>query len=256
MSDQLFHGGTPRVSRWRRRLALWTSPRGLIRFAALVICFGFVFVVGRASVEPRPDPTPWTQTVLRAIPPGWDENCPDSPGLIVYRDRMPSGFAATAPGARAAGVAYASEVEQKMLYLDVPSIERAQRQISATARVDQLVVERQRSVATWRESLKTGTGQLWWVVSPLAARVESITADRARVLVWVSFVVSRPGATAPRVWFGIQTVELVREADDWKIWSQSLDTGPTPQSAPGAKPSDATELGERLSGFSLQGWER
>jgi hypothetical protein len=164
---------------------------------------------------------------------------------------MPTGFPATEAGARAAGVAYASEVEQKMLYLDDVAIDRAERQITADVRADQLLAQRHQAVDTWRASLETGQGQLWWVVSPLASKVESRTGDRARVLVWVSYLVSRPGATAPRVWFGVQTIDLVWEHDDWKIWSHALDAGPTPQAAPGSKPSDATELGQRLGGFQL-----
>jgi len=63
--------------------------------------------------------------------------------------------------------------------------------------------------------------------------------------------VSRSGAVSPRVWFGTQTIELVREQNDWKVFNQSLEPGPTPQAASGAKPTDASELNERLSGFDL-----
>ncbi len=258
---QVMRGASLRTWFWNlrernRTVYLLTSWRQWCGLLVMMFAFWMAYTTGEAS-DCRPGYSPGAASVVGPIEGSAPEgSLATIDGPDEYRAHMPVGFAESENGARAAGVAYAADVEQKMMYLDDPSISRAQREISAEGRRDQLVAERHRSVGTWRASLDPGEGQLWWVVSPLASRVESYTADRARVLVWVSFVVSRSGATAPRVWFGIQAIDLVREGEDWKIWAQSLDDGPTPQSSPGSKPSDATELAERLDGFQLDGADR
>lgn len=220
-----------------RRRAAW-----IVSVLVTILLFGSIRMM--ASANPA---TPSTDVAVASVPlQGFSTF-----RFTSYRERMPSGFEHSDVGAEAAGIAFASEVEQQMLYLDSPAGERGQRQISAAARVDALVSERQRRSTDWRQTLQAGQGQLWWVVTPLAWRLETYTDQQARVDVWVAFVVSRQGAAAPKVWFGTSTLDLVWERDDWRVWSQSLGDGPTPQLSPTAKPSDANELASRLDGFRL-----
>src|SRR3546814_14503259 len=57
-----------------------------------------------------------------------------------------------------------------------------------------------------REPLASGTGATWWVVEPLAVKVEAYTPDRARVSVWMVRVLSRPGVVVPQSSWVTETI--------------------------------------------------
>jgi len=221
----------------RPRRTVW-----IVSVLVTIVLFGSIRMV--ASADPS------TGSADVAVAPAPPHGAPVF-RFASYRSRMPAGFEHSEAGAESAGIAFAAEVEQQMLYLDDPAREQGQREISAAARVETLASERQRRSAEWRQTLQGGQGQLWWVVTPLARRLETYTNQQARVEVWVAFVVSRQGAAAPKVWFGTSTVDLVWERDDWRVWGQSLSDGPTPQLSQTAKPSDANELASQLDGFRL-----
>lgn len=239
---------------WRSRLQRRCTRAGFRRGAFLLVALWMAFVAGRGVDDAAPVGPPAARSCSRGqtsvtepLQFGVDN------GPTTYRHDVPVGFAGNEGGARAAGIAYATEVEERMFSLSDGAVEGATRQMSAEGRSGVMAAIHHESLDAWRAVLKPGQGQAWWVVSPLASKIESFTGEGARVSVWVAFIVSRPGAVSPRVWFGIRTIDLVREQDDWKVFDQSLVSGPTPQAAADAKPTDASELNERLAGFS-PGW--
>lgn len=220
------------------------TRRALAGIAAAVLSFA----AGYSWASASPQSSPQSSSAARIEPGASVGPSTNEPRRV---DNMPAGFARDRDGARAAAVALTSDVEQQMLYLDDAAIERAQRQISARERFALLLGERRQRTRQWRDILDAGHGQLWWIVKPLAVHTDTFTPDRSQVSVWMSYLVSRSGAVAPRVWFGVVTVDLVWERDDWRVWSQTLAEGPTASTAPGTKPTDAGSLTSRLEGFEI-----
>lgn len=248
MSRRPKFAARPLVREYRDRAVSFVPWRRALSYGKALLVFAVVFALGRSSItwsDPAPSVASSNPTSAVTVPVSVGS------GPRTVQDGMPAGFPDTEAGARTAGIAFASGAEQQMLYFDDPAIERAQREISVASRFDQLLADRRRMVDQWRNSLASGDGQLWWVVTPLASRQDAYTPDRARVMVWVSFVVSRAPSTLPRAWFGVQTVDLVWERGDWRVWSESLEPGPTPQLAAAVVPTPASDLTDRLAGFEL-----
>lgn len=166
-------------------------------------------------------------------------------------DGTPAGFARSRDGAREAAVAYTATLSQRLLYLEPDAAEAAVRAVAAEASADTLTNDVLAGLRTVREPLATGTGATWWVVEPLAAKVEAYTADRARVSVWVVRVLSRQGVVVPQSSWVTETVELVWEGGDWRLWSNESTPGPTPVLDGSDVPASAAELDTELTGFEL-----
>ena len=166
-------------------------------------------------------------------------------------DSTPAGFARSRDGAREAAIAYTATLSQRLLYLEPEAAEAAVRAVAADASVDTITRDVLAALETVREPLAAGTGATWWVVEPLAAKVEAHTTDRARVSVWMVRVLSRPGVVVPQSSWVTETVELVWERGDWRLWSDESSPGPTPVLDGSDVPASAAELDTELTGFEL-----
>lgn len=173
------------------------------------------------------------------------------PGPTHENDGAPAGFARTRDGARAAAIAYTTTLSQRLLYLEPVAAEAAIRAVAADASEDSLVADALAGLEAAREPLATGTGATWWAVNPLAVKVEAFSPDRARVSVWLVRVLSRTGVVVPQSSWLTETVELVWEADDWHLWSDTSTPGPTPVLDGSDLPATAAELETELTGFQL-----
>lgn len=87
---------------------------------------------------------------------------------------------------------------------------------------------------------------LLWQELPLTARARDDGA-RVEVQVWSVLVVAVPGVGAPRQAWRTVTIELVWEADDWKVDGWSTIPGPTPLLDQTAGIDDADAVAEVLS---------
>ena len=166
-------------------------------------------------------------------------------------DSTPAGFARSRDGAREAAIAYTATLSQRLLYLEPAEAEAAVRAIAANASVVTITHDVLAALETVREPLAAGMGATWWVVEPLAAKVEAHTTDRARVSVWMVRVLSRPGVVVPQSSWVTETVELVWERGDWRLWSDEPTPGPTPVLDGSDVPASAAELDTELTGFEL-----
>lgn len=166
-------------------------------------------------------------------------------------DSTPAGFARSRDGAREAAIAYTATLSQRLLYLEPAEAEAAVRAIAANASVDTITRDVLAALETVREPLAAGMGATWWVVEPLAVKVEAHTTDRARVSVWTVRVLSRPGVVVPQSSWVTETVELVWERGDWRLWSDESTPGPTPVLDGSDVPTSAAELDTELTGFEL-----
>jgi hypothetical protein len=163
---------------------------------------------------------------------------------------VPVGFARTPGGAAAAAVAYTATISQRALFFDAEQAERAVRLVAADAAEDTVVADVLAQLAAARTPLEAGTGTTWWVVQPLAIRSEAYSSDRARVSVWQVRVLSRQGVVVPQSSWITETVELVWEGGDWRLWSTTQRPGPTPVLDGSDLPSSAAALESILRGFT------
>jgi hypothetical protein len=165
-------------------------------------------------------------------------------------------FARGRVGARDAAVAYTATLSQQVLYLEPADAEEAVRAIAAEASADSLVADSLAALDRAREPLAGGTGPTWWAVRPLAVKVEAYSPQRARLSVWLVQVLSRQGVAVPQSSWVTETVELVWEDGDWRLWSDTTTAGPTPVLGGSDLPASAAELDSKLTGFVLLGVEQ
>ena len=173
------------------------------------------------------------------------------PGPTADVDGAPAGFARTREGARAAAIAYTATLSQRLLYLEPAAAQTAVRAVAAGASEDTLIADALTGLQAARTPLAEGTGATWWIVEPLAVKVEAFSTDRARVSVWLVRVLSRQGVVVPQTSWVTETVELVWEDSDWRLWSDTSTPGPTPVLDGSDLPASAAELDAELTGFAL-----
>lgn len=217
------------------------------RRVAVACAAAAVFLAGMATRSALHDGTPAEappQTSAPATPS-------TGPGGTQDAGSAPAGFARTEDGARAAAIAYTATLSQRLLYLDPTAVEAAVRAVAADASADSLTADALAALNAAREPLAAGTGATWWVVNPLAVKVEAFSPSRARVSVWLVRVLSQPGVLVPQSSWLTETVELVWEAGDWRLWSDASTPGPTPIVDGSDLPASAAELEAELVGFEL-----
>jgi hypothetical protein len=156
------------------------------------------------------------------------------------------GFTQTEEGAVAAAVSYAA-ASQSWLYLDDVQLEEAVGTVVAPV-APQLVDQVSNEVALLRDRLGDADGTVWFVVAPLATKLDSFDSSSAVVRVWVVRVLSADGVAVPQSGWQTLTFELGWYGD-WKVADLSEAEGPTPQLEAGLQPWAAGYLDETLVGF-------
>jgi hypothetical protein len=220
------------------------ARRQLIVAGALAAMLVIGLVVNRFGGHAQPA----TQVAAAAGPP---LPGPEGAGAVdPRRDR-------TQEGARAATLAYAAGVQQDVVYQ--PDAEaRAVLAGWMAGGVDPAEVDRTAAeLETTRKALMASRGQVWWVVSPLAAKVGSFTPDRAQVSVWLVKVLASGragggGGFIPTSGWLTATVDLVWDAErGWSVWGTTSTPGPVPGPTVGERPATSEEFTRSLDRFSL-----
>ena len=252
-----------------RRTRKQRRNRRLLIAAALGMA-GIVLALGPCSGTPdRPDPVqrpssvpaPSTEEDGSGSTEDGDDGSegqntgdptPAGPGPSSSIGGVGVGFEQSERGAVAAGMSYATAA-QSWLYLgDGQLIPAAEAVIAPDARgrlLEPLVEE----VRLLRDELQGTTGVAWYVVSPLATRLDSYTDQRAVVSVWVVRVLSADGVAVPQAGWRTLTFDLVWDNGDWRVADVTETEGPTPQLESGAQPWAAAYLDETLAGFTRVG---
>jgi hypothetical protein len=162
---------------------------------------------------------------------------------------VPVGFAPTEEGAVGAALAYAS-ASQRWLYFDDAEITAAVAVLATPAAVEGLTAEVVSEIALARDQLAASSGRVWWLVRPMATRVEFFTATVARVSVWTVTVLSATGVAVPQAEWLTVTVDLKWLDDDWRVDGVRSTPGPTPILSPKDEPWTADRFDEGLDGFT------
>ena len=162
---------------------------------------------------------------------------------------VPVGFSADEPGAVAAAVAYAT-ASQRWLYFTDDEIEAAIAAIATPVAAPRLAEDVVADVSMAREQLAQSSGRIWWLVRPLAWRVDDYRDTNARVSVWTVTILSAAGVAAPQSEFLTVTLDLAWLDGDWRVDAVRDTPGPTPITGPHDQPWDAEPFDRTLDGFT------
>ena len=158
----------------------------------------------------------------------------------------------TEEGARAAGVAYAT-ASQDWLYLGDEEIDRAVRAAAAPAAAAALSRETVAELRAARDALRQSPGRVWWLVRPLASRVERFEPPSARVVVWAVTVLSAADVALPQAEWMRVAVDLAWVEGAWRIQAVADTPGPTPMTGAKDRPWQPEPLDAALDGFQRAG---
>lgn len=231
-----------------------TRPRGRRWVAAaspvaVVFALGALLaVIGRCT--PSLDPVPADDH---------PEPLPSSPspsaGMVDEGAGVPDGFARGEDGAVTAAVAYAT-ASQRWLYLTDDEITTAVTGIATPVAAPRLAADVVSEIRTARDQLGASPGRVWWLVRPLAWRLDHHAADEARVSVWVVTVLSAAEVAAPQTEWMTVTIDLAWVEGDWRVDAVHDAPGPTPMTGPRDQPWDAEPFDDTLDGFTRMDGER
>lgn len=219
---------------------------GIILGAALR---GPVTATKSTSVQ-RHEVSEGNSTTGDSVDAGEDE--PAGPGPRSSVGGVGVGFTQTEEGAVAAAVSYAA-ASQSWLYLDDAQLEEAVGAVVAPTASSHLVDRVSSDVALLRDRLREADGTVWFVVAPLATKLDSFDSTTAVVRVWVVRVLSADGVAVPQSGWLTLTFELGWQGD-WKVTDLSEAEGPTPQLESGLQPWASRYLDETLVGFLRVGF--
>ncbi len=162
---------------------------------------------------------------------------------------VPVGFSSDEPGAVAAAVAYAT-ASQRWLYFNDEEIEAAIAEIATPVAAPRLAEDVVADVSMAREQLAQSSGRIWWLVRPLAWRVDDYRDTEARVSVWTVTILSAASVAAPQSEFLTVTLDLAWIDGDWRVDGVRDTPGPTPITGPHDQPWDAEPFDRALDGFT------
>ena len=173
-----------------------------------------------------------------------------SPGpRFADANALPAGFAHSRAGALAAATTY---VRQGQRLFDMTPEQRtaALRDLAARAAADAFVADQTAQLTELDGVATRGQGHLTWDVTVLATRIDAYTQPQARISVWRVGILSIDGLTAPLAEWTTVNYDLVWERADWRVWSETQSSGPTPMLHPDEKPSTPDSLRTSLAGFA------
>lgn len=152
-------------------------------------------------------------------------------------------------GAVSAAVAYATG-SQRWLYLTDDQIRAAIAEIATPTAASRLTADVVATVSTARDQLRRSSGRVWWLVRPLAWRVDDLGGRQAQVSVWTVTVLSAAGVAAPQSDYVTVTVDLAWVDGRWRVEGARDTPGPTPITGPHDQPWDAEPFDRALAGFA------
>jgi hypothetical protein len=173
----------------------------------------------------------------------------DAAGRTGERSGLNVGFSRDEAGAVAAAVSYAA-APQRWLYFSDEEIRAAVAEIATPVATPRMADEVVLDVSNAREQLDASPGRVWWIVRPLAWRVDRFVADEARVSVWVVTILSAAEVAAPQAEYGTVTIDVAWVDGDWRVDAVRDTPGPTPMTGPHDQPWDAVPFDEALDGFT------
>lgn len=144
---------------------------------------------------------------------------------------------------------------QRWLYLTDTELSAAVREVALPRAADRLVADVTGEVGLVRDALRQSTGRVWWVVRPLAWRVEEFAADRASVSVWTVSILSASDVALPQSDWFTSRFDLEWAGGQWQLVATRDEPGPTPQLGGRDKAWQPEPFDDALAGFTRVGAE-
>lgn len=226
-------------------------PRPLVVAAVVVVVAVIAAVLGRFRDDPATPTAPpsgGASADADGAVDGDERAVADGRGATSDEDESTGGAARTEGGAVAAAVEYATAPQEWLYLADDQILERLDEVAVPDAR-DALATDLLADLRPLRDELQDATGTVWFVVAPLATRVDQFDADNATVRVWVVRVLSADGVAAPQSGWHTVTLELAWHRTAWRLAAVSEAEGPTPQIEAGLQPWAPDYLDQELTGF-------
>jgi len=200
--------------------------------------FGLVLVLsGVLTRSSMGVPSPPTPVALGTSPSG----AGSASGPAQGQDR-------TEQGARSTAVGFAT-ASQDWLYMTDEQIDRSVRAIATASAGPSLSRETVAELRTARDALAKSPGRVWWLVRPLASRVERFDPATARVVVWTLTILSAADVALPQADWMRVTVDLSWEGDSWRLQAINDVAGPTPMTSTKDRPWQPEPFDAALAGF-------
>jgi hypothetical protein len=219
---------------------------------ALVAMLAGAAMRGATENSPAVAPHPAPASAAADTSPDAGEGDADSGGARERADGVGVGFAHNEAGAVAAAMSYATAA-QNWLYLSDEQVADSAGAVTVPETRDRLVGELVDQVRLLRDELVKASGTVWFVMAPLATRVEAYSPQRAVVRVWLVRVLSADGVAVPQSGWQTMRFERAWHAGDWRIADVAEVEGPTPQLEAGLQPWSARYLDQELAGFTRIG---
>lgn len=144
---------------------------------------------------------------------------------------------------------------QQWLYLTDAELEAAVRAVAAPASASRLVADVVSEVGLVRDALRRSAGRIWWLVRPLAWRIEHFGGDRASVSVWTVSVLSASDVAVPQSDWFTSRYDLQWVDGRWLLTATRDEPGPTPLLGGRDEPWQPEPFDESLTGFTRVGAE-
>lgn len=144
---------------------------------------------------------------------------------------------------------------QTWLYLDDTELERQVRAVAAATSADAFVDEVLGEVGAVRDALLSSPGRVWWIVRPLAWRVDSESERRAQVSVWTVSVLSAADVAMPQSEWQTTSFDLILEDGEWRLVDTRETPGPSPQLGGRDSFWEPEPFDDALDGFTRVGEE-
>jgi len=144
---------------------------------------------------------------------------------------------------------------QAWMYLSDDDLEVRVRAVASAASADRLVAEIVGEVSVARDALAHSPGRIWWLVRPLAWRVDTFRPQRAQVSVWTVSVLSAADVAMPQSDWVTTTFDLAWEGAAWRLVATRDTPGPTPQLGGRDTAWEPEPFDETLAGFQRIGAE-
>lgn len=157
-------------------------------------------------------------------------------------------------GAVAAALELAT-APQTWLYLGDAELAASVRGVATTDAAESLTREVGAEVTVVRDALARSAGPVWWVVRPLAWKVESFAPDRAQISVWTVTVLSAADVAMPQSDWFVTAMDLRWERGGWRLAATRETPGPTPQLGGRDDAWEPEPFAETLAGFRRVGAE-
>lgn len=154
----------------------------------------------------------------------------------------------TEGGARATAITYAT-ASQDWLYLGDQDIDASVRAIATDAAGASLSRETVAELRVARDALAKSPGRVWWLVRPLASRVEHFDSKSAQVVVWTVTILSAADVALPQADWVRVAVDLVWTDGAWRLQAITDTPGPTPMTGTKDRPWQPEPFDEALGGF-------